>query len=54
MITDTKQGGTLLNGGGAAPFESGGTVFATGLAEEGKEYASNETNGSAARVELGD
>ena len=52
MVANADARGALLNGSGANPFETGGTVFTTGLAEEGKGFAGNGANRSAGGVEI--
>ena len=52
MFANTDAGGTLLNRGGANPFETGGTVFTARLAEEGKGIACDGANRSAGGVEI--
>lgn len=52
MVANADAGGALLNGSRANPFETGGTVFTAGLAEEGKGFAGNGANRSARGVEI--
>ena len=52
MLANADAGGPFLNRGRADPLETGGTVFATGFAEEGKGFACNGANGSAGGVEI--
>ena len=52
MVANADAGGALLNGSRANPFETGGTVFTAGLAEEGKGFAGNGANRSAGGVEI--
>ena len=52
MVANADAGGALLNGSGANPFETGGTGFTAGLAEEGKGFACDGANRNAGGVEI--